>query len=334
MATSYTLAPGETLAAIADRHGLRDARVIFDAPINLRLRSTRKDPTQVQPGDTFMIPDRDALNTAIVELQSTVIDSVTGGIVAGITFELDVPDGPGRKKLEREAKIGLLLAKNPDLTRGEVIIRGLVDKSEPIPIRYDVAPPKNLLRTDTSSSVTIVDRRRVAKAVVAARNIHRRWAWGKLTPSYAKMDQDWNYTTVVVHHSGNSGEKDPGAIEAKHMGAKKWDDVGYHYLIPPSGEVYEGRYLAYKGSHVENANTGKIGILIMGDFEHQIWDRDDDPTEAQLNSAVALINALGSHFSLTKLGGHKDYKADTECPGSELYKVVPDLRKRTGLGGP
>jgi N-acetyl-anhydromuramyl-L-alanine amidase AmpD len=122
-----------------------------------------------------------------------------------------------------------------------------------------------------------------------------------------------------------------------HMGPKKgYDDIGYHFMVDDNGNIYEGRYLAFKGSHVEKANTGKIGILVMGDFEHQMLDWDDEePTTSQLNSVTSLIKILKSNFSrITKLGGHKDYKPSTECPGGELYKLIPGIRTDVGLSGP
>ncbi|HEX8823974.1 MAG TPA: peptidoglycan recognition family protein, partial [Archangium sp.] len=142
-------------------------------------------------------------------------------------------------------------------------------------------------------------------------------------------------TTLVLHHSGNGGETAPRQIEHKHMVEKKWDDVGYHYLIPPSGSIHEGRPLRYKGSHVELANTGKVGILMMGDFDANWWDFDDEPTTAQLNAAAALIKTLKAEFrTITLLGGHRDYKKGTECPGSIMYGRITALRSATGLGGP
>ncbi|MDZ7622447.1 MAG: peptidoglycan recognition family protein [Candidatus Competibacteraceae bacterium] len=163
----------------------------------------------------------------------------------------------------------------------------------------------------------------------------RRAAWGQKTPKYLSMDEDWDYDTIVIHHSGNSGAKVPAEIEKKHMSDQNWDDVGYHFLIQPNGAIHEGRYLTFKGSHVEKANTKKIGILIMGDFEHQWWDFDDDPTTKQLSAAESLIKTLKSAFpTVTKLGGHRDYKPGTECPGGELYKKLPGMRANTTLGGP
>jgi N-acetyl-anhydromuramyl-L-alanine amidase AmpD len=176
----------------------------------------------------------------------------------------------------------------------------------------------------------------VADRIASKHAIVRRTAWGKLTPRYSALVPDWNYTTVVIHHSGNRGETDPIQIEHRHMVVNKWDDVGYHYLIHPDGRIYEGRHLSNKGAHVDAANTQKIGILLMGDFEASLWDFDDDePTTAQINAAVALIQTLKAEFStLIRLGGHRDYKAETECPGNIMYDRLEALRRATGLGGP
>ena len=35
-----------------------------------------------------------------------------------------------------------------------------------------------------------------------------------------------------------------------------------------------------------------------------------------------------------ELGGHKDFKVKTECPGNRLYPLLDDIRKDTGLRAP
>jgi len=51
--------------------------------------------------------------------------------------------------------------------------------------------------------------------------------------------------------------------------------------------------------------------------------------------AVALLQTLKSEFrTLSKLGGHRDYKPTTECPGDIMYGRLGALRTATGLGGP
>jgi hypothetical protein len=146
------------------------------------------------------------------------------------------------------------------------------------------------------------------------------------------MEQDWNFDTVVLHHSGNSGRKDPKEIQLFHMKEKGYDDLAYQYVILPDGKIAEGRYLAHKGAANAAVNTGKIGVLVAGDFEPGLFDfSDDEPTAAQLVSTRRLVTALKAEFStLSRLVGHKDLK-DTECPGKELYRHLPALRAATGL---
>jgi LysM repeat protein len=216
---------------------------------------------------------------------------------------------------------------------------GFLPTTEPKKLTQRDRPARSLMGPAQAPASTpspqAQDRQQVVDRIARRHSMVRRAAWGKQKPNYATMAKDWDYTTVVIHHSGNSGETDPRAIEEKHMEDKGWDDVGYHYLIIPSGVIYEGRPLQYKGSHVDQANTGKIGILVMGDFESNWWDDDDEPTQAQISSAVALIQTLKGEFrTLAKLGGHRDYKAGTECPGDIMYGQLGALRRRVGLGGP
>jgi N-acetyl-anhydromuramyl-L-alanine amidase AmpD len=121
--------------------------------------------------------------------------------------------------------------------------------------------------------------------------------------------------------------------------------VGYHFIVVRSGQVFEGRDLMFKGEHIAGANTGKIGIVLTGDYEHQVFDSDHDLSPAQLASVTKLINSLKSRFpTLVNIGGHRDYftKPPTWtqknitglCQGQELYNRLPDIRKDTGLGGP
>jgi hypothetical protein len=45
-----------------------------------------------------------------------------------------------------------------------------------------------------------------------------------------------------------------------------------------------------------------------------------------------LVTDLKKLFpTLTTLGGHKDFKKTTECPGNQLYPLLEDIRKSLGL---
>jgi hypothetical protein len=174
---------------------------------------------------------------------------------------------------------------------------------------------------------------------VKNQGIIARAAWGALPSKIPDVPDsyDWDYGVVVIHHSGRSGESDPNAVQVKHMNKNGWDDVGYHFMVNAGGTVYEGRRLIYKGSHTENANTGKVGILVMGNFDKAGWlgFLGSTPSASQLAGVTRLVIALKGLFpTLTTLGGHKDYKKSTECPGTELYSRLDDLRKATGLRAP
>jgi hypothetical protein len=173
---------------------------------------------------------------------------------------------------------------------------------------------------------------------LARHGIVGRAAWGARATTLTADPQntDWDYTTVVLHHSGRFGQTDPKAIQRKHMDGNHWDDVGYHFMIGPAGQIYEGRRLIYKGSHTENANTGKVGVLVMGNFEKELFGLlGGTPTAAQLKQVKSLVLWLKELFpSLAILGGHKDFKKGTECPGNQLYPLLDEMRKATELRAP
>jgi len=222
------------------------------------------------------------------------------------------------------------------VTVGQVDILSILDDRDGSPIVYDeFARPG--LATDVVHVIEMPDKRKVAEKIAATHKIKRRSEWGAVPPKVARMDPDWDYTTVVIHMSGNKGKTDCKAIQHFHMTDPSYllDDIGYHYLVHPDGTIYEGRFLAYKGSHVKLLNTGKIGICLMGDFEPQVWDpADEEPTQKQLDATAALIRTLKLHFPLRSLGGHRDYLKDRDCPGKNLYNKLDTLRADTGLSPP
>ena len=84
---------------------------------------------------------------------------------------------------------------------------------------------------------------------------------------------------LIIHSTATDGEKDLNgdsqftvedaeaavrAIYYYHAMFKGWGDIGYHYLIDPFGNIYEGKnggeYVI--GAHAYCANTGTIGIRI------------------------------------------------------------------------
>ncbi|MFH1030203.1 MAG: N-acetylmuramoyl-L-alanine amidase [bacterium] len=84
---------------------------------------------------------------------------------------------------------------------------------------------------------------------------------------------------IIIHHTaGSTGADNPmntiNAVYKWHARNMKWGDVGYNYLIDPSGAIYEGRYggdgvigaHAYDDSREIGWNSGTIGISILGTY--------------------------------------------------------------------
>src|SRR5690606_1568329 len=131
----------------------------------------------------------------------------------------------------------------------------------------------------------IPHKRKVLDRIAAKHSIQRRAAWGARPPNLAEMEQDWDFDMIVIHHSGNRGRKQPTEIQNFHMDDQGFDDIAYQYIVLPNGSIAEGRYLTHKGAANAAQNTGKLGILVAGDFEPGVLDFDDDePTTAQLEA--------------------------------------------------
>lgn len=146
---------------------------------------------------------------------------------------------------------------------------------------------------------------------------------------------------VVIHHTAETGvkkgltaEKVMRGIYRYHTVTRKWGDIGYHYVISPSGQIFEGRSGGdfVVGAHAYCNNIGTIGISLMGNFQ------EEDPTPAQIAALGKLLPRLAEKYTLDltdtdyfhgkktqNLLGHRDLAA-TACPGEHLYSLLSQIR--------
>jgi hypothetical protein len=164
-------------------------------------------------------------------------------------------------------------------------------------------------------------------------------------------------THLIVHHtlSDNNTVDWPAHLRAiwnYHTFGLGWGDIGYHYLIDPQGNIYEGHLGGDDviGTHASSANTGSMGVALLGDFGAVT------PTNPMLNATIELlawkadqrdINVYESAdtlpniwWGLPNLMGHRDVNGGfgTECPGTTVHTLLPWLRDevavRLGLVSP
>jgi len=176
-------------------------------------------------------------------------------------------------------------------------------------------------------------------------------------------DEYFPVQTITVHHTAiNVGpDQDPAeqvrGIYYDHTITRDWGDIGYHLLIDGNGTIYEGRSSGTdripvfggppqrpphmnNAAHVAGYNAGNVGISMLGDFTSA------PPTEAAQDSLTQVLAILCAVCELDPLGrtdyvnpingktkqvdtisGHRDWAA-TECPGNQLYPLLPELREQ------
>ena len=174
------------------------------------------------------------------------------------------------------------------------------------------------------------------------------------TPEFAPI------TKLIVHHTDTeNNDPDPAstvrAIYAYHVQTRGWNDIGYNFLIDESGRIYEGRYArtyaageaptgedvygnGVIGAHALNANTGSVGVALLGTFDAQ------QPTAAALSALESLLAwkadrhhidpegatpyrmGDGTTKTFGNISGHRD-TSDTDCPGDKTYDLLPVIRQ-------
>ena len=161
---------------------------------------------------------------------------------------------------------------------------------------------------------------------------------------------------LTVHHTGTvNGATDPAAtmraIYRYQAVDRGFGDIGYHYLIDEAGSIYEGRHSGDDGdpahdtagkvvtaAHVGGFNSGNVGIALIGTLTSV------DPRPGARSSLEQLLKQLstrhkidprgssvyvnpvnGATRAVANISGHRDWAA-TECPGGNLYKLLPAIR--------
>ncbi|HEX2038375.1 MAG TPA: peptidoglycan recognition protein, partial [Acidimicrobiales bacterium] len=254
---------------------------------------------------------------------------------------------------------------NEDMTTGDVVYADLVGvgRAERVEARVvagearDVQVvaidtrhgPRRLVRAGRSGAPATAS---MSDTRVAQPGVVSRAQWGADEsirnpgpPSFAPVRK------LIVHHTDTpNGDPDPAAtvraIYSYHVQTRGWNDIGYNFLIDERGRIYEGRwsreYAAGEiptgedtegrgviGAHAEGANTGSVGVALLGTFTAQ------GPSSAAVEALQAMlawkadrhsINVL-SGDSYPNLAGHRDTKA-TSCPGDRLYDRLPEIRRR------
>ena len=164
------------------------------------------------------------------------------------------------------------------------------------------------------------------------------------------------YDTIVIHHSGNAKHFPTiKEIQDEHMNDMDKADIGYHFAVDNKGDIYEGRPIEIKGAHVDKANTGKIGIVLLGDLSTdnagidkgllgkiklnvEKRDGDDYITDKMEKSLLRLCIHLDMLYKIDVVAGHMEIASSSNtderyCPGNltmakmDAWRVILEKKK-------
>ncbi len=144
---------------------------------------------------------------------------------------------------------------------------------------------------------------------------------------------------LTVHHTGEPRPAVAGTIDDAarrmrsyqnaHVKGRGWADIGYHFVIDPSGRVWTGRPIAWQGAHAGNgaSNRNNVGVSLMGNFDLQ-------PVPHTQRAALAgLVHWLVDLHGILPddIYTHSRIKAEydlpgTACPGDDLREFVRQLQ--------
>ena len=119
---------------------------------------------------------------------------------------------------------------------------------------------------------------------------------------------DW----IILHCSDTPNDRDVTTedIRGWHID-RSFKDIGYHFVIERSGEIYEGRDLEATGAHCQGMNSCSIGVCLVG---------RDQFTWHQWHSVKVLCDVLVRDYklALSSVRLHHEFpsaqKQGKKCP--------------------
>lgn len=159
-------------------------------------------------------------------------------------------------------------------------------------------------------------------------------------PTYDFMT--WHHAAGYSAENLDQGKAQMRAMQDLHQNVRGWSDIGYQFAIDRAGNLYQGRpfmdnstslaqvpVLAL-GAHAGGANTGNIGVVIMGCYHPPEGSHcEQEITPAAFATYINLFAFLSERYGVEPemIRGHRDF-GQTACPGNNNYVLIPELISR------
>lgn len=157
--------------------------------------------------------------------------------------------------------------------------------------------------------------------------------WTNTGPILSLINPMNGINRITVHHSAIISSTVRTKADAARMmdnvrkghTGQGWADIGYHYVIDPSGRIWEGRPIQYQGAHVKENNEHNLGVMCMGNFDVE------RPTPEMLQTLDLFVadRMRAYNVPVSRVYTHQEIKP-TACPGRNLQGYMLATRSSSG----
>ena len=313
----------------------------IDLPIKDLLLFTKES-------DTFIVSAKIEISDTIEDAVGAALRFTSSGEVS-ISFFVISPDKKDtvshvpRLFYEPYSDRGISVV-NHNLYKGSEINFKILSSNEVAVISFGVLDSKHSdLYPDTSLSELHRHLGNIQKPSIILRE-----EWNANPPKYEYTPHPY-FNRLTLHHAAgwqawtiDQGKEQVKAIQEFHQDGRGWSDIGYHFLLDMGGNIYQGRPESVIGAHVGGANTGNIGVCILGCYHppETGWSCYDTVTDQTKNALIHLYAWIADSYSIDPqvLLGHRDYFGSTACPGDNIWPLIPEIRNDISIfitsGGP
>ena len=101
--------------------------------------------------------------------------------------------------------------------------------------------------------------------------------------------------------------------------ARKFNGIGYHYLIYLDGTIHQGRPIEKIGAHCSGHNRYSIGVCYVGGLAKDGKTTKDTRTPEQKKALAKLLADLHQRFPSATLHGHREF-SNKLCPSFDCHE--------------
>lgn len=127
---------------------------------------------------------------------------------------------------------------------------------------------------------------------------------------------------IIIHCTATPSNTSVASIKQYHVNVRKYQDIGYHYLITHDGKIIVGRPLFRVGAHCKSHNLHSIGIAWIGGKNGK---RNITPLQKFALSCLVSMLVNWTSFKLDTISTHHYYNMHKSCPNYSLSELLPSI---------